>query len=49
MYYPVFITKKTMGQTIGGTKMIKTKPFIISQSIVLEAYSGYNKTVVVQE
>lgn len=38
MYYPVFITKKTMGQTIGGTEMIKTKPFSISQSIVLEAY-----------
>lgn len=39
MYYPVFITKKTTAiNSVGGTKMIKTKPFTISKDLVLQAY-----------
>jgi len=39
VYYLVFITKKTTGVIpVGGTEMIKTKPFSISRSIVDQAY-----------
>lgn len=33
-----FITVKIAGRPVGDTDMINTKPFSVSQSIVLEAY-----------